>query len=362
MNTHSLNALLYSIPDTIVPEFDCTVHVKSQSVFRYRKGFTDSSMFWLYSCTKVFTCTAILKLIEEGKIGLYDNLCSYFPEFSDMNVREGNSVRISEKKIRIYDLLRMCSGFDYDLNDPSIESIIRSGKPAGESIKYLSKKNLLFEPDTDFRYGLSHDILGAVIEKVTGKTLGQYLNETFFSPLGMKHSGFDPEAIPDKVMQKQYYYNEASESLTDYGPFTNEFRFHKGYHSGGAGLVSTMEDVCTFADFLANGGTDKSGKQLLRPESIRLMSTASLTPNELQSFHNDWDYYKNYSYGLGVRTYMENTSGERGCPGEFGWNGASGSFLLIDPMHELTLFFAMHVRNCSWVCDKLYNQLRNCLY
>lgn len=362
MDIQGLTAFLSSVPDTIVPGFECSVHVEGRPVFHYRRKFTDASMFWLYSCTKVFTCTAIMKLIEENRIGLYDDLCSYFPEFSGMKVwSEGKAVP-TEKKIRIYDLLKMCSGFDYELEDPAIQKIISSEKPAGESIAFLSEKVLLFEPDTDFKYSLSHDILGAVIEKVTGKSLGQYLSEAFFLPLGITHTGFDPEVISDRSMEKQYFFDEERKELIDYGAYTNEYRFHKNYHSGGAGLVSTMDDVCSFADMLANGGIAENGKVLISPSSIALMGNASLNTKELQSFHKDWDYYRNYSYGLGVRTYCFDTPGAKGSHGEFGWCGAAGSYLLIDPAHRLSLFFAMHVRNCSWVCYHLFNQLRDLLY
>lgn len=320
------------------PGNDCVVYHKGACVYRRYAGYADrerkipmtgNERYNIYSCTKVVTCVAALKLLESGAFRLEDRLCDYMPEFSHMTVRDSTGIRAAERPILIEHLFTMMAGFSYDLHSPALEAFRKEtgGVCATRDFaRYLAREPLLFEPGTRWEYGLSHDVLGALIEVLSGQTFGAYVKQQIFDPLGMTRSTLLPDASDVDSLCAQYDYN-AAEARTVRISGENRYRFGTAFESGGAGCVSTVEDYIRFLEGLRTG-------KLLKPETIALMTKNRMS--EAQAVH----YWvgKDYGYGLGVRC-----SNARETFYDYGWGGAAGAYLMIDPTHEISVFYAQHV-------------------
>ena len=242
-------------------------------------------------------------------------------------------------------LLTMSAGFNYDVNSDPIREAISQNPNAStrDIINALIRAPLQFEPGERFLYSLCHDVLAAVIEAASGTRFSAYLQKNIFEPLGMTDTGF---VLPDERRHRlaTQYICPAPNTVEQYPP-TNNLVLTPEYESGGAGLISSVDDYALFADAMANGGVGSSGARILKPETIDLMRT-----EQMRSYVMNPQFGcaagPGYGYGLGVRTLIDKSQGQRSSLGEFGWDGAAGSYVMIDPAQKLSIFFAMHVR--SW--------------
>lgn len=392
INTAALRELFDSLPKHIVPFTDCEIRQNGKVIFRYAQGFSDyentrpvspTDLYWFYSCSKVVTAVATMRLIEQGKLGLYDLVETYIPEFADVAVLQSRDSAVydpvkacfvgqangepaatlpAKNKMRIYDLLRMASGLSYDVTVPQVQCFKTTPNLGTLDFARLQAQvPLKFEPGTDFLYSFSHDILGAVIEVVTGMGFDTYLQKEIFDPLGMAHTGFAVKEDDTYRLAAQFMMDDDGITFHDIGK-GNEYVFNPCVKSGGGGLVSTLDDMMRFCDVLANGGTTAGGYCLLKQETIDLMRKDHLDDTQKTSLHTLWPHLKNYSYGLGVRTFIENTDGNGGEPGEFGWEGAAGSLLLIDPNNHISCVYTQHVRKCSFATDYIHRRIIRAIY
>lgn len=379
MNFQFLTEFLDGLPAKGIPGTDCVVTEGYRTVYRHFSGFSDreaktpmrgDERFYLYSCSKVVTCVAALTLYEKGMFLLTDPLSEYIPEFKDMTVRTvkangEETVVPCRREISVGDLFSMTAGFDYDLAVPEIREVVeRTGgrAPTLEVVRALAARPLLYEPGTHWRYGLEHDVLGAFVEVLSGQSLGRYLQEHVFDPLGMKRSGFPDSPLAREGMMAQYRRDELTGEVARIPVEENEFVFGTEYESGGAGLVSCVEDYARFAAALANGGVGENGERVLGKNTIDLMRTNRLDARQMRDF--DWIQFKGYGYGLGVRTLVDKAAaGSPGPLGEFGWAGAAGAYVLIDPERRLGMFYAQHMRKSMepYVHPRLRNILYGCL-
>ena len=208
-------------------------------------------------------------------------------------------------------------------------------------INALVRSPLHFEPGERFLYSLCHDVLAAVVEVVSGLRFSRYMEENIWKPLGICDTGF--ELTQDAMSRLSALYEcYAPGSIRPFGEY-RDFNLTDNYESGGAGLYSTVDDYSLFADAMACGGVGITGNQILKPETIDLMRT-----EQLGSFIMNPAFGcaagPGYGYGLGVRTLIDKSSGVRSSLGEFGWDGAAGSYVMVDPAYNLSIFFAMNVR------------------
>ena len=368
----NLTNYLDSLEKYGIPGCDCAVWHNHRPVFRHMAGYADSvgkkpvtadDTYWIYSVTKLFTCTAVMQLIEKGSIGLDDPVWEYLPGYRDLTVKNGSSVKRAENTMTIRHLLSMQSGLNYNLNAPSIRKVLKDtgGQATTRQVmEALAGEPLDFEPGTHYQYSLSHDVLGAVIEVVSDRQFGRYLDEQIFQPLGMKNTGF--ELTPDRKanMLAQFQYDVQKKAFVPMSP-DNCFVFSKRYESGGAGLISTVDDMMLFLDALCNGGTSKDGYRLLAPESIDRMRTDQLNDASRADFALLGK--TGYSYGLGVRTLVDKEkSGSESPLGEFGWDGAAGAYALIDTENRLAIFYAQHVRGCEIAYQEVHPKIRDLSY
>ncbi|MBR0303763.1 MAG: beta-lactamase family protein, partial [Clostridia bacterium] len=306
---------------------------------------------FMYSITKTITSLCGLQLLEEGKINLNDPLDYYMPEFGDIRVNHrlpDGSRRMAKatKSMSVRDIFAMTSGYDYTVDTDAVKALKdKDGNiSTADMAKGLAASPLLFEPGSYWCYGMSHDILAAFVEKVSGVRFADYVKRRVFEPVGMENSYFHlPIEELEARAATQYSFNDAT-GKAERHPLVNYFVFGDEYDSGGAGLISTVPDVAKYAAALAAGGVTKSGERLLSRATIDLWRTNVLNDEQMGTY--DWGQLIGYGYGLGVRTHIDRAkSGSLSPLGEFGWSGAAGGYLLVDPEGDVALFYAHHMLN-----------------
>lgn len=327
-----------------IPFIDVIVHKDGEPLDRYIEGdATGKEKLCMFSCTKPITVTLTMRFIEDGVIGLHDLIEKYIPELTGFYLLDENGEkRPASRKPTVYDLMTMGAGLSYDWKGYGVYEAIekRGDRPVTvAAMSTLASMPLLSDVGVKMNYSLSHDALGAILEVATGKNLAVLMKEYIFEPLGMKDSYI---ALENTVDVAKSYSAREDGTIVD-GPKSNVYVFADGYASGGAGLVSTVEDYVKFADMLALGGVSKDGVRIISEEGVRALYTpcfGSVTVGGNYSCIQG----EGYGYGLGVRTRMKAT--EWGLPvGEFGWDGAAGSYLMVDPVNRVSVVVGMHVRN-----------------
>lgn len=319
-----------------------------------RVPMTRDTIFRLFSMTKPITAVAVLILAECGKLDLWDKVSMYIPEFKDCKVMEEDGSLVTPKReINIWDLLTMTSGLTYpDLNcEPGrqmdalfreIKEELLKGNPT-DTLSYcrqIAKVPLCFHPGEKWRYGLSADILGGIVEVVSGMRFGRFLQKEIFEPLGMKDTGFTVPSEKRHRFAANYKWCEETGRLE---PFLENHLGLEGYgedvtfESGGAGLVSTIDDYSRFARMMLHGGTF-NGMRILGRKTVELMTSPHLNENQRKDFN--WESLWGYNYGCLTRV-LENPgeAGSNASIGEYGWDGWTGNYITMDPADDMTLLY-----------------------
>lgn len=342
-----------------VPGFDCLVIHDGKEVFRYTKGMKDKENnipmngkehYYIYSASKVITCAAALHAMEEGLYLLNQPLWWYIGEFANCKVKtydeNGNmTLKPVESHIRICDLFSMTAGFNYDTNSQSIrDAVAKNPKaPTLEVVKAIANEPLDFEPGSKWQYSLCHDVLAGFVEAVTGVPFAEYVKKVILDPLGMNDTYYHPP--------KEVYDNICAQYRFDYQngipvrvEKKNAYIFGEEYDSGGAGIVTTVEDYAKFAAALANFGVGTNGNRILSKASVNLLRSNTLSPSALEEFTSGWENNIGYGYGFGVRTKMGVGRGGDLCSvGEFGWDGAAGFLISVNPDKKLAVVYGQQM-------------------
>ena len=326
--------------------------------------------YYLFSATKVITMIAAMQLIEQGKLALEDELRKYLPEFGSMRVSskefpmsmmpssDADSFLPAKNQIRIVDLMAMMGGLTYDIGSAEIrETIELSGGKADtrEMIKAIAKMPLVFEPGTHWNYSLCHDVMGAVIEVVSGEKFSDYLKSHIFEPLGADHIRFTDDSIKAAAM-----YTCVPGGAIEPIPQSNMFKLTENYESGGAGLMSTVDSYSRIIDALANGGVGANGVRILTEDSIKLFMRGVTDGQPLDDYRARFNASE-YRYGHGVRVRCTTAKG-RAPIGEFGWDGAAGANCVIDPVNRISVFYVQHIMNHQEVYSTIHPTVRNLVY
>lgn len=367
----------YYLPMLGVPGSDTVIYKDHEEIFRHQSGFDSLKdrvtiksdlIYNLYSCTKISTVVAVLQLVERGEILINDPVHVYFPEYKNLKVQRNlpdGSVEIvsAEKPMLIKHLLSMTSGLDYNLNRPSIEKVklATDGRcPTLDIIRALPEDPLAFNPGEHYCYGLSHDVLGGIVELISGMTLGEYMQRNIFMPLGMKDTGFKLTESNCNRIATQYNYDPFGRCPIEIPSTENKFRFGSEYESGGAGLYSTVDDYILLIDALANGGKGKNGSRILSPRSVELMQKTLLNTEQNVEFSQS---HAGYSYGYGVRIMTDpDAVGSLIPTGAFGWDGAKMCFGFSDPKNKVAIFHAEHMGAVnSILIPRLMNVIYSCI-
>ena len=324
-----------------IPGFDLIVYKDGECILRYWKGLADrekqipmngSERYDIFSCSKPITCVAAMQLWEKGLFSLEDKLSDYLPEFAEMTVKTPQGIVPAQNPIRIHHLFEMTAGFSYDLNSPSMMKLREDsqGKCCTRDLaRALAKEPLLFEPGERYFYSLAHDVMGALIEVLSGQEFSEYVKEHIFTPLGMTHSDLMlPLEEFEQVIPLYLGTEEGKKIILHPDGKVPRSRVGDKVASGGGGGVSTVEDYIKFAEAL------RTGERLLKRETIQMMTTQRLNPQQLDTFT-----YKTHGYGLGMRVPRGD-----GLRSDFGWGGAAGAYLAVDIPNGISLFYAQHVR------------------
>ncbi len=317
-----------------------------------QKPITESSVYRQFSTTKLAVCTGAMLLFERGGFLLNDPISEYFPEWKDTQVaqrREDGTYQIRKAKnpILVKDCFAMTMGIGYGGDDYTHQTMekVRNELKAEvgdytlrQDIYAMSKVPVAFDPGTHWLYGFGHELVAGLIEVISGKTVGAFLQEELFEPLGMKSTGYRYFGDMREQLVTLYQIDEDRNRVPIKGMFDERLEPEAKYEAGGAGLFSSVRDYLAFSQMLACGGKWK-GNQIIGKKTIDLMRTNQLTEQQLKEFRNP--YLDGYGYGLGVRTMMDLSKGSNTSIGEFGWTGMLGTYVAIDPSERVSVVY-MH--------------------
>jgi len=290
----------------------------------------------MYSMSKIITCAATLVLFEEGRFNLDDPVAKYIPELKEMKVWAGGTqdapkLEALTRPITIKHLLTHTSGLIYDFaGDDELTKLWRSaelwiGPGLTNFITKLSELPLKHQPGDAFTYGVNMDVLGALIERVSGKTFGAFLDERMFRPLGMKDTGFDLAQGKMNRLAKTYKHGPDGKLVEDKPLIETWPEPGRGIEAGGSGIFSTAEDFARFAQMLCNGGT-LEGRRILGRKTVELM-----TANHMVSLPNNQAATRPKGFGFGVEVTTDlGQLSMPSSPGQFGWYGAATTYCQID--------------------------------
>ena len=317
--------------------------------FRDREAgapMTADAIFRIASMTKPMTSVAAMMLAEEGSLEIAAPVAAYLPEFAEMTV--GVERRKAERTMKVQDLLRHTSGLTYeDYGDSPVQMAWRDSnlrdenQTAQELVEKLGRLPLMFEPGTTFEYSRSTDVLGRIVEVVSGRSLGDFFAARIAGPLGMDDTGFAATGErAGRVAEPQ-----ADPATGARSPMRNVAQPGR-FQSGGGGAVSTAADYLRFCQMLLNGG-ELDGLRLLSPKTVALMAADHLPPDVRYSgvarfgaMAPTAEFGLGFGLGFAVRI-AAGRSPVPGSVGEYFWHGVSGTTFWIDPAEQLVAVFMM---------------------
>lgn len=367
-NKHALNAMMDQLKarylDTgVLPNLGVAITDTEETVFEAHAGFADLDLnipispqhhYRIYSMTKPITCLALMQLYERGLVNLNTPVKEYFPALGNLQVYRsgtGQSIETSPaaSDITLHQLLTHSSGLTYGFNqshpvealyhDRHIDYVHRFPREAW--IQELASMPLMFDPGTAWNYGVSTDVIGFVVEVITGKSLGEYFKDEIFDPIGMNETTFQYTGAPER-MTSCYLTQNGKTSVHD---AFDQSDFSKVWPScsGGSGLISTHRDYLRFMKMLlAKGLFD--GNQIIGRKTLELMHQNHL-PNGLGMVEHSVggfteNRHRGVGYGLGFsHRYDVAVSGVNGSIGEYGWGGMAGTNFWIDPKEQFGVLF-----------------------
>ncbi|HTB13793.1 MAG TPA: serine hydrolase domain-containing protein [Bryobacteraceae bacterium] len=322
-------------------------------VFRENWGeMKPDSIVRMYSMTKGVTGVAAMILYEEGKFAMTDPLSKYLPEFAHMRVASGDGGKTvpAEHPITVRDLFRHTSGLDYtgpkdengDVAYKKIEMV--GGAPQvsfdlAEAVKRLATAPLNNEPGTLWRYGYSIDVLGRLVEVLSGKTLDRFFEERIFRPLGMKDTAF---YVPEEKWSRLavlYAPKKDGGVQRSTAPPQESFKKKPALFLGGAGLCSTLEDYSHFYAMLLNDG-QYDGVRILGRKSVELMRSDHL--GSIPHFGNTLPEWEGFGLTFAVNP-GPGKSPDVGSQGTYRWGGAAGTTFWIDPKEHMFGIFLIQI-------------------
>ncbi len=363
-----------SLEDQGIPSIDVRIRKDHEEIYRYLKGDADpingvkagdDTKYLVFSMTKIQTMTALMQLVEAGKISLEDDVAKYLPAYGKLTMKTPDGGTAPCGPMFIKHLVSMQSGLNYDLERPGIVRVLKEyGKNATtrQIVDSFVETPLEFAPGTHFFYSLSHDVIAAVIEVVSGMRYGEYLKKNIWEPLGMKDTSFaKPMNDNEPLLARQYIRDDPSQKII---PMDSSccYQLSDAYESGGAGLMSTSRDYSLLADALACGGTGSSGQRILSPESINVIRTDLLGPDSHKDIETTMGR-QGYGYGVGMQILIDPAAiGSIAKPGVFGWDGAAGAATIMYPEEKLSLVFMIHVRNYGYSYGTIHPKVRDLLF
>ncbi len=320
------------------------------------KPVEEDTLFRIYSMTKPITSIALMQLLEQGKISLHDPVHRFIPEFKNLRVFKSGAypLFISEpcrKHMTIKDLLMHTSGLTYDfLRATNIDYAYRK-KHIGFAheqntlqtmIDDLAKLPLEFEPGERWNYSVSVDVMGYLIEKISGESLPDYFQKNIFDPLGMVDTSF---SISEEKQPRfaSCYFRDYKKQLKLQDDGQNSDYKNRVFFSGGGGLISSMHDYWRFCEALRNRG-ELDGNRIIGSRTLEYMTRNHLPDNQDMSVFATGTFsetaYEGIGFGLGFACKVDGAkNGNLGSEGEFFWGGAASTIFWVDPKEDLVVIF-----------------------
>ena len=331
---------------------------------------TADAIFRVYSMSKPIATVAAMMLVEDGKMNLEDPVSMYLPEFAKMMVGvekpdAGGTPTLelvpARRPISVYDLMRHTSGITYGFFGSGLVKkayddarLLQDDMSNADFSRRIAKLPLSFQPGTTWDYGHSIDILGRVIEVISGKSLFQFEKERLLDPLGMSDTSF---YVTDPLKHARVAEPFADNRSIGRNAEFNNPRMVQQFESGGGGMVSTASDYSRFLQMLLNGGS-LDGKRFLAPRTIQLMTSehagtsSGIAPGMLA----------NTGYGFGLGFAVRRSVGEAPVPadpGEYNWSGAGGTTMWVNPKADMLVVFMVQTTKQNLRYRSL---LRNMIY
>lgn len=362
---------------------NCLVFRNGDEIFSGCYGFADrenqipmerNTIFRLFSLSKPVTSAAAMLLIDRGLLSPDDLVSEYIPEYSSLTFVEGEQILPCSESLRISHLLNMTSGIPYADNwglsvraaGKLFDEIIEGQKSGNElDTAEISRRAaripLMFKPGDNWFYGISADIMGSIIETISGMKYSKFLQKNIFEPLGMNDTGF---YVPEEKLSRfaalySWQENGLERDYNNYLGLT-DYKAPPAFESGGAGLVSTIDDYSRFARMLANKG-EFNGIRLFSEKTFEFMTSPQLTENQLSGM---WDRLKGYNYGNFMRILVDEEHSQlKTAKGECGWDGWTGTFFCADPANNIAVLCFTQIsgagttRQAELLCEQVYKNL-----
>lgn len=317
----------------------------------------NDSLFRIYSMTKPITSVAAMLLFEQGKFQLDDPIAQYLPEFSNVKVLVDSNLVNPDHAPTIRELLSHTAGLTYGIfSNTEVDKLYREAlwgdrtmldltkyrgdgmesrvKDLDELSKTIASIPLLYQPGSQWVYSISVDILGRLIEVISGQSLDQFLQQEIFDPLEMEDTFFE---IPkDKIARfgTNHIVDKDGNLIVVDRPESSDYSKPVSLFSGGGGLVSSTMDYLRFAQMLLNGG-ELNGVQLLSPTTVDLMQRNQLTDTSSRGYSDRPNTAGTVGFGLGIGIATSEQKLSATEVGAYSWGGMAGTLFWVDPEHEL---------------------------
>jgi CubicO group peptidase (beta-lactamase class C family) len=327
-------------------DFDTKAPLRTDTIYR------------IFSMTKPITGVAVMMLLEEGRFRLDDPVSKFIPCFQTMQVfdsegADGIRTVKADREVTVRDLLRHTSGLTYGNPSTAVgrsyqaARVMDPTRTLAETAEAVCKVPLVAQPGTKWEYGISMDILGRIVEIVSGMPLDAFFQTRIFEPLKMVDTGF---SVPDTALPRlaSLYNFTPGKGLSAVPPASAVDRYRADrvkLPSGGGGLVSTTADYLRFATMLLRGG-ELDGARLLSPRTVALMTMNQLPAGVEPASWGGKNGGNGYGFTMSVTTDVAKTTGY-GSAGDFGWDGAASTFFRVDPKERLVVLVMTQRMPCD---------------
>lgn len=346
---------------TLVARRGEIAHVGVRGLADRERGtpIAEDTIFRIYSMTKPITSVAFMMLVEEGRVALDDPVHRFIPEWKNLGVftggidKTGFQTTVPERPMLIIDLLRHTSGLTYGFQNRTnvdaayrvrgIGEIEKGTITLDQMIAGLAELPLEFSPGEKWNYSVSTDVLGYLIERISGQAFEDFLRERLLTPLGMIDTDFQVRAGEEGRLAGCYALTPSGRTILQDDPALSSFLKPPAFVSGGGGLVGTAHDYLKFAQMLLNGG-EADGRRYISRKTLDLM-TANHLPGGVDlpalsvSLFSEANY-NGIGFGLGFATTMDPAKTMiPGSAGDYFWGGAASTAFWIDPVEDLICIF-----------------------
>ena len=324
---------------------------------------TNDTIFRIYSMSKPITTTAVMMLVEEGKVNLNDPVSKHLPQLAEPTVfaKGGKPPIAAKREPTVRDLMRHTSGYSYGFIPGGVggkyrkADVLDRDSSLDAMIEKLAKIPLQSEPGTEWRYSLSIDVLGAIVQAASGQKFEAFLAERIFKPLGMKDTAFYiPKEKRDRFTS-QHGRGLVGKLRVSEPAEGSHYLKPPGLPSGGGGLCSTAGDYFRFCQMILNGG-ELDGKRLLKAKTVAQMTVNQLPASIPNIGIGDQRRGVGFGFGFSVRI-AESNWGSGGRVGEIGWGGAASTHFWMLPEEGLTVITMRNFMPYQWTLERELKQL-----